>query len=197
MKKFLTVLFAILSCCLFVFLGACGETQKPIYTYEVRYYFEKPEGGYAVDGEKTLSLTAEEGTTVTVETKTFAGYVFDTDNPLNVLSGVVEDDSLVLKAYYNLSQGGTPEEPDEPENPDEPTPPPTGVYTVTFDTSNVQGLSFDAVTVNAGEKVSPPEKNSYYEDTLIWKDENGNVFDFSTPITRNITLTAYEIQFIG
>ena len=158
------------------------------FEYTTKYYFEDANGKFSVDNEKTTRLTAEKNTTVSADVKTFAGYVYDEGNLYNVLSGVIEDDTLVLKVYYKLD-GENPGSSDEPVE--------TVEVTVTFDTSNIAGLTFETITVYAGERITPPEKNTYYEDLLIWKDSDGRIFDFSQPITENITLIASEIQFIG
>lgn len=205
MKKIIVVFLII--CTLFFsgFVGGCFGTgvnssssqssvETETFEYTTKYYFEAENGKFSVDNEKTVVLTAENGATVSADIKTFQGYVYDETNLLNVISGVIEDDTLVLKVYYKLDaeNPGTPETPgssDEPEKVVE--------VTITFDTSNIEGLTFESITVNAGETITPPETNTYYQDLLIWKDENGAIFDFSQPITEDITLIATEIQFIG
>lgn len=203
MKKVIVSFMVI--CSLFISVLVCGcsgadansgSSQDSVATatfeYTTKYYFEDENGKFALDDEKTTRLTAKKNTTVSADLKTFAGYVYDKGNLYNVLSGVVEDDTLVLKVYYKLD-GENPGSSDEPS--DEPIE--TVEVTVTFDTSNIAGLTFEAVTVYAGERIAPPEKNTYYQDLLIWKDSEGKIFDFSKPIMENITLIASEIQFIG
>ncbi len=200
MKKIIVVFLIICTLVFSGFVGGCNSSssqssvETKTFEYTTKYYFETENGKFSVDNEKTVVLTAENGATVSADIKTFQGYVYDETNLLNVISGVIEDDTLVLKVYYKLGaeNPGTPENPgssDEPEKVVE--------VTITFDTSNIEGLTFESITVNAGETITPPETNTYYQDLLIWKDENGAIFDFSQPITEDITLIATEIQFIG
>ena len=199
MKKIIVSFLIICSLMVSVFVCGCSGTGvnsngdgssivTETFEYTTKYYFEDANGKFSVDNEKTTRLTAEKNTTVSADVKTFAGYVYDEGNLYNVLSGVIEDDTLVLKVYYKLD-GENPGSSDEPVE--------TVEVTVTFDTSNIAGLTFETITVYAGERITPPEKNTYYEDLLIWKDSDGRIFDFSQPITENITLIASEIQFIG
>ena len=74
-------------------------------------------------------------------------------------------------------------------------------YTVTFDSDG--GTPVPSQTVKYGEcaeKPDPaPEKFAYY--VAAWVDENRNIYDFSTPVTGDITLKAawmpnvYSIEF--
>ena len=73
-------------------------------------------------------------------------------------------------------------------------------YTVTFETDG--GSTVDEQKVEKGAKVEKPqnpEKDGFY--FVEWKDEDGTVWSFDTPVTRDITLTAvwsdikYTVRF--
>ena len=63
-----------------------------------------------------------------------------------------------------------------------------GPYTITFDTEG--GSAIPPQTVNNGEKIIEPtdlpEKNGYSFEA--WVDENGDPYDFDTPVTGPVTL---------
>lgn len=65
-------------------------------------------------------------------------------------------------------------------------------FLVTFISNNTQ---FTSQTVNYGEKATKPSSNPPTLDDSnefkYWKNEDGTEFDFNTPITDNITLTAH------
>ena len=68
-------------------------------------------------------------------------------------------------------------------------------YTVTFDWGEYNKAS-ETESVQYGKTVKEKTSTSYTGHTLIgWFDENGNKFDFSTPITSDMTLTAkWEVK---
>ncbi len=67
-------------------------------------------------------------------------------------------------------------------------------FTVTFDAQN--GAATTSATVNWNETVSKPDNptKTGYRFLEKWLDEDGNEFDFTTPITENITLHAAWIE---
>ena len=72
----------------------------------MEYYLEDDDG-YALDATKSEQKSGTVGATVTIEKKEIAGYVFESDNKNNVVRGkVLEDGSLVLKAYYSKDYTG-------------------------------------------------------------------------------------------
>ena len=68
-------------------------------------------------------------------------------------------------------------------------------YTVTFDWGEYNKAS-ETESVQHGKTVKEKTSTSYTGYTLVgWFDENGNQFDFSTPITSDMTLTAkWEVK---
>ena len=68
-------------------------------------------------------------------------------------------------------------------------------YTVTFDWGEYNKAS-ETESVQHGKTVKGKTSTSYTGHTLIgWFDENGNQFDFNTPITSDMTLTAkWEVK---
>lgn len=83
---------------------------------------------------------------------------------------------------------------------DTPEIPELKIFTVTFETDG--GSTVDEQKVENGEKaVKPenPEKEGFY--FVEWKDEDGIVWSFDTPVTRDIKLTAvwsdirYTVRF--
>ena len=61
-------------------------------------------------------------------------------------------------------------------------------YTVTFDTNG--GDEVEPQNVYDGGNAKAPDVSKEGRTLLYWLDEEGNEFDFSTPITGDITLTA-------
>ena len=68
----------------------------------------------------------------------------------------------------------------------------TAVFTVTFDYNDGGETGNSERKVLNGETVTKPGYDPYREgyEFLYWADSNGEEFDFSTPITKSITLTA-------
>jgi uncharacterized repeat protein (TIGR02543 family) len=65
----------------------------------------------------------------------------------------------------------------------------TTTYTVTFDSNG--GTAIDAVTVNENKTVAAPDDPTRAEDTFGgWYTADGEPYDFETPVTADITLTA-------
>lgn len=96
-------------------LVACGgktddgkkpEPSEKRAAYKTEYYLESDDG-YALDVSRSETLEGKVGDTVTIERKTIDGYVFESANTSNVLRGrILEDGSLVLKAYYSKDYTG-------------------------------------------------------------------------------------------
>lgn len=74
--------------------------------YKVEYYLQNIEDeDYTLDTEESYIGHGTTNTTATATKKIFAGFTFDEDNALNVLSGTIAGDgSLVLKLYYNRNK---------------------------------------------------------------------------------------------
>ena len=144
--------------------------------YTVEHYREGHDGAYALY-ETEYPLYGDVGSTVAAEAKDYSAehYHFSEGNENNVLSGQIslegipeeqQDDSvLTLKLYYDLD-----------------------TCTVTFDTDG--GTKIPAQTVRWGEtaqRPANPKKQEYRFDGWYLGDEP---YDFSTPVTEDITLTA-------
>ena len=77
----------------------------------------------------------------------------------------------------------------------------TNDLTVTFDPNNTDNPQTWTVKVAVGEKVARPATDPSIEGGKLfryWEDEKGAEYDFETPVTANITLTAkfgYRITF--
>ena len=63
------------------------------------------------------------------------------------------------------------------------------MYTVTFDSAG--GSNVDPIPVTDGATITKPVNPTLAGNAFAgWVDENGNIFDFGTPITADITLKA-------
>ena len=90
--------------------GKLGNKSKREYAiitidktadYTMEYYFENVEGTFSKSEKETKTVEGIIGETVEFENKLYTDYVLDVDNVLGNLQGtVLEDGSLVLKAYY-------------------------------------------------------------------------------------------------
>ncbi|MEG0239623.1 MAG: hypothetical protein RR643_05670, partial [Anaerorhabdus sp.] len=78
----------------------------------------------------------------------------------------------------------------EPTAAPQPTATPIPTYTVSF---VLGGYTVDPQTVKMGEKITKPDvtlgSDVYSGSKVLWVDEDGNVFDFNTPINSLKTLT--------
>ena len=73
--------------------------------YTMEYYLEGEDGTYSKVEASTKVELGEIGQTVEIEQKQFTDYELDVDNVNGNMQGeVLEDGSLVLKAYYNRKQ---------------------------------------------------------------------------------------------
>ena len=121
MRKLTTLWVSAFVACFMLFAAACGSSGKDSLSggssesagggvitafYSMEYYLEDDDG-YALDATKSEQKSGAVGATVTIEKKEIAGYVFESDNKNNVVRGkVLEDGSLVLKAYYSKDYTG-------------------------------------------------------------------------------------------
>ena len=90
--------------------GKLGNKSKREYAiitidktadYTMEYYFENVDGTFSKSEKETKTVEGIIGETVEFENKLYTDYVLDVDNVLGNLQGtVLEDGSLVLKAYY-------------------------------------------------------------------------------------------------
>ncbi len=116
MKKRLTLVLSMLLALCAVFMVACdnkkpddgdGTTPATTASYTTEYWLENDDGTYAKSDTHGETLTGNVGETVKITQKEIDGYYFDGDNKSNVLRGsVLEDGSLVLKAYYGKDYSG-------------------------------------------------------------------------------------------
>lgn len=104
--------------------------------------------------------------------------------------------TFVAAFAFAACGAGTPEDPDDPTeqtDPDDPGETETDTVTVTFDL-NYDGGETETVEVEEGSTVERPEdpEREGYVFAGIWTtdDAGTNIFDFSTPITEDITLYA-------
>lgn len=140
-------------------------------SYTVIHYTANKNGGY--DKAYTENLAGQTDSEVTATARTFPGFVEDTDNAKRVPSGIIKGDgTLTLALYYKRA-----------------------IVTVTFKAGN-QDTDVTTQQVFWGDKVAKPEdpKKSGFK---CWLGPNGEEYDFETPVTENITLTAKFISSGG
>lgn len=96
--------------------------------YQVEYYLQQENGGYAL--ADTVTASAKLGSTVTAEIKSYDGYTYNAG--VSVISGEVimptaNDkggvDMLTLKVYYDLEKKDQPADPSKPDQPVDPGKP--------------------------------------------------------------------------
>ena len=137
--------------------------QDVVQTYTVTF---DSNGGSIVS-----SQTVNSGSTVTRPTNPMRnGYTFVewqlNGSAYNFSTPVTRNITLVAKWSQNTTQ----------------------TYTVTFDSNG--GSSVSAQTVNSGSTVSQPTAPTKPGYTFVEWQLNGSAYNFSTPVTSNITLTA-------
>ena len=145
-------------------------------------------------GSKVASKTVEKNKTVKAPTDpTREGYIFKGwylgDTKYNFSKKVTKNITLV--AHWEKVEEPKPEEPDVPVTPDEPdTPviPEVKEYTVTFNTDG--GSSVKAQTVKENETASKPSNPTKDGYTFKGWYLDGKEYNFSSKVTKNITLTA-------
>ena len=153
---------------------AAGDTP-----YSVEYYKQAEAGSASFEKDNALTeeLSGTTGETATASPKAIEGFVFDSRNSSNVVSGTIAaDGSLVLKLYYKVDANKNGIADDEED------------YTITFDSNG--GSEVDAQTVrfgNKAEKPADPTKQGYVFGTWTM---NGTEYDFETPVKADITLVA-------
>lgn len=108
-KLFLPLIMLLIGCYNNPFLA---DTYKETFpnavqkkaSYKIQYYQQSKDlQSYELENEETAENFC--GTSVTCDVKNCEGFTFDESNPENIKSGIVtEDDSLVLKLYYNRNK---------------------------------------------------------------------------------------------
>ena len=145
--------------------------------FQRRQQAEAGSASFEKDNAMTEELSGTTGETATASPKAIEGFVFDSRNSSNVVSGTIAaDGSLVLKLYYKVDADNNGIADDEED------------YTVTFDSNG--GSEVDAQTVrfgNKAEKPADPTKQGYVFGTWTM---NGTEYDFETPVKADITLIA-------
>ncbi len=168
-KRFFIVMMSMLLClCCF---SACNGNNDPevptgpIASYTIKYYFEDLESGeYVIDNALTVSSSAEIGKTIIADAQNRAGY--ELDATLSVSSGVLQEGGLNLSLYYKIA-----------------------TYTIAFNTNG--GSTVASQTIKYGEKLVKPEDPSKVDYVFDgWYTDDGVEFDFNTPVTEWIELTA-------
>ncbi len=127
----------------------------------------------------TIEIDGDGNATISSTNAEYGKILYNTGSPrfLNYTSNPSK--SMVLPQIYRFelgSQGG-----------DEPTP--VTSYTVTFDVNGGNETIADQ-TVESGKLVSKPEDPTKEGHTFAGWLLNGEEYDFNTPVTGNITLTA-------
>ena len=96
--------------------------------YQVEYYLQQENGGYAL--ADTVTASAKLGSTVTADIRSYDGYTYNAG--VSVISGEVimptaNDkggvDMLTLKVYYDLEKKDQPVDPSKPDQPVDPSKP--------------------------------------------------------------------------
>lgn len=108
-KLFLPLIMLLIGCYNNPFLA---DTYKETFpnavqekaSYKIQYYQQSKDlQSYELENEETVENFC--GTSVTCDVKNYEGFTFDESNPENIKSGIVtEDDSLILKLYYNRNK---------------------------------------------------------------------------------------------
>ena len=143
-------------------------------------------GNTTVEGTGTVTdvVVGENASDATVTTE---GTKVENNSSSNVTTG---DDSVIAPGTTDTTPGGTTETPSVPSTPSTPS---VTYYTVTYVTTDGTTISTQSVAsgstataptadVEGMPSVEPGNKLTWYNDS--------EPFDFTTPITGNITLTA-------
>lgn len=135
-------------------------------------------GGSSVDTQTVQrGKMAVEPRSPTRNGYTFDGW-YDGNTKFSFYTYIYEDIRLTAKWTYIGD--------DMPSNEDDGY---TTYYTVTFDPNG--GTFIDSQSVASGMTAVKPEDPTHYEYTFDGWYDGDTLFDFSTPITNNITLTAH------
>lgn len=142
--------------------------------YEIHYFKQLVDGSYEEDTASFVRGFAKEGTVINAPEKEDYGTHFRLNEGKSNMSGPVikatvdeegKVNCLVLNVYYDRD-----------------------MHTVTFDTQG--GTKIDPVMVRCGNPVAQPitpSKAGYYFSGWFL---NGSKYNFSTPVTSDITITA-------
>lgn len=145
-----------------------------IYTVEVYLESESDDGTYIKSEEYSKQFKGTTDAQIDLNTNGFIeslnvdGYYYDSTHSQNRTSGsILADGSLVLKVYYSKEDAV--------------------MYTVTF---TVDGESYQSFSVAENTAVSKPTEPSKQGYVFAGWQLNGADYDFDTPVTEDITLTA-------
>lgn len=131
--------------------------------YTIAYYLQTVElDGY--EQTEAITLFGVTGSTATAQAKSYPGFHSNEDHPDRLLSGLVKGDgSLTLALYYDRDS-----------------------VTVSIDFGD-GGLQTQEIPYGGTiAKPNDPTRPGYIFNG--WKDENGNEYDFNTPVTGSLNL---------
>lgn len=147
-------------------MAAGGVTVTVTYSvtdasYTVQHWVEQIDGSFIMKDEETISNT-QTGTTVTAVAKSYEGCTAPDPMP----SAMVAAEGTVIAVYYTRN-----------------------TYTVSFETNGGSYVSsiFD---VKHGATVTEPAAPTFAGYTFAGWLNGETAFDFNTPVTGNLTLTA-------
>ena len=147
-------------------MAAGGVTVTVTYSvtdasYTVQHWVEQIDGSFIMKDEETIS-NAQTGTTVTAVAKSYEGCTAPDPMP----SAMVAAEGTVIAVYYTRN-----------------------TYTVSFETNGGSYVSsiFD---VKHGTTVTEPAAPTFAGYTFAGWLNGETAFDFNTPVTGNLTLTA-------
>lgn len=147
-------------------MAAGGVTVTVTYSvtdasYTVQHWVEQIDGSFSMENEETIS-NAQTGTTVTAVAKSYEGCTAPDPMP----SAMVAAEGTVIAVYYTRN-----------------------TYTVSFETNGGSYVSsiFD---VKHGATVTEPAAPTFAGYTFAGWLNGETAFDFNTPVTGNLTLTA-------
>lgn len=147
-------------------MAAGGVTVTVTYSvtdasYTVQHWVEQIDGSFIMKDEETIS-NAQTGTTVTAVAKSYEGCTAPDPMP----SAMVAAEGTVIAVYYTRN-----------------------TYTVSFDANGGSYVSsiFD---VKHGATVTEPAAPTFAGYTFAGWLNGETTFDFNTPVTGNLTLTA-------
>ena len=141
--------------------------------YEIHYFKQLADGSYEEDTASFVRGFAKEGAVINAPEKDYGTHFLLNTEKSNMSGSVIKAtvdnegkvNCLVLNVYYDRD-----------------------MHTVTFDTQG--GTKIDPVTVRCGNPVAQPitpSKAGYYFSGWFL---NGSKYNFSTPVTSDITITA-------
>ena len=172
--------------------------------YVAKHYWEYADSADSDTWEEILFWRAH---TAIVLDKT---YLYGVDNVEELVGKYLRVRTTGLEGYSTSDEDGfvsavfligpagsntpdTPDAPNTPDVPDVPEVPEVPTYTVTFDSDG--GSAVAAQTVAEGGKVTKPADPTKVKHAFDgWYDENDSKWNFSTPITEDITLYAKWVE---